>query len=170
MAKSDYPVARRVDISVGPLASTRTKNEESAIQGPRARAHELRGDYFGFCSDARRRYAVQKNGTGPFLSRASDRGISFFIFHRRRRRRTICFAAWRAPVKTGDYRLVMADCRTPKGWWRWRSGHDDAVLPVFLPCENATSENSIFHRGIQDVARYDAVSDKSRKAEILLKR
>lgn len=52
--------------------------------------------------------------------------------------------------------LVMADCRTPKGWWRWRSSRDDAVLPVFHPYENATSENSIFHRGIQDVARYDA--------------
>lgn len=91
-------MARRVAISIGPLASTRTKNEESL-----ARASP-RSDYFGFCSDARRRYAVQKNDTDPFLSRASDRGISFFIFHRRRRRRTICFAAWRAPTKTGGCR------------------------------------------------------------------
>lgn len=36
-AKSDCPVARRVTISVGLLASTRTKNKESPIQGPRAR-------------------------------------------------------------------------------------------------------------------------------------
>lgn len=57
-------MARRVAISIDPLAGTRTKNEES----PRARASP-RSDYFGFCSDARRRYAVQKNGTGPFLAR-----------------------------------------------------------------------------------------------------
>jgi len=45
----------------------------------RARARESTERLFRFLLEARRRYAVQKNGMGPFLSRASDRGISFFI-------------------------------------------------------------------------------------------
>lgn len=127
-------------------------------RGPRARA-TLQSNHFAFCTGARRRYAVQKNGTGPFCLARKIGGISFFIFHRRRRRRTICFAARRAPAKTGDRRSsrLTAACRKDD------DGDDRVVTMRFCPCfihaKTRVPVNSIFHRGIQDVARYDAASD-----------
>lgn len=67
---------------------------------------------------------------GPVLSRASDRGISFFIFHRRRRRRTICFAAWRAPAKTGDCRSSWLTAARRKD----DDGDDRVVTMPFCRC------------------------------------
>jgi len=73
---------------------------------------------------------VQKNGTGPFCLARMIGGISFFIFHRRRRRRTICFAARRAPAKTGDCRSswLTAACRKDD------DGDDRVVTMRFCPC------------------------------------
>lgn len=102
---------------------------------------------------------------GP-VSRASDRRISFFIFHRRRRRRTICFAAWRAPAKTGDCRSSWLTAARRKD----DDGDDRIVTMPFCPCfihaKTRLPRIQFFTGGIQDVARYDAVSDKSRRVEI----
>lgn len=161
---SNYPVAGRVAISVDPLASTRTKNEESPIQTlARAWATER---LFWFLLGRAKALPRAEKWHGPVsVSRVRSGNLVFHLpstktkadnlFHRMARGR-----------KNRRLPLVMADCRTPKGWWRWRSGRDDAVLPVFHPCENATSENWIFHHS----GRYDAVSDKSRKVEISLER
>lgn len=108
-AKSGYPVARRVAISIGPLASTRTKNEESPIQGL------ARGDYFGFCTDARRRYAVQKNGTGPVsVSRVRSGNLVFHLPSTKTKADNLFRRMARARKNRG-LPLVMADYRTPKG-------------------------------------------------------
>jgi len=165
-------VAPGVATSIGPLARVFVRKEETKriYIGVPARARIYGAIISVFCSDARRRNA-EKWHTSPFYTTyARDRRISFFIFHRRRLKRTICFAAHDARPQKPEInaRHSRLAAHTPKGWWRWRSGRDDAVLPVFHPCENATSENTIFHRGIQNVARYEATLaswDKSREKE-----
>lgn len=133
-------VAPRVAISIDPLAATRTKNEEKLSRSLRAREAIISV----FAPNAQRRYVAQKNSTGP--SRALDRGISFFIFRRTKTEANNLFR--RAPAKTGGRPPSWPTAARPERTTMTVTiGRDGAIPPVFRPCENATSENSIFHRG-----------------------
>jgi hypothetical protein len=109
-----------------------------------AREREKEGSSlgFGFCSGARD--AGKWRGDRAAVSRPRAGGISFFTL--RRPAATICFAAERASAKSGHYRSSW-----PTGA---RRKDDDGGRVVTMrlcrillrSCENATSENPIFHR------------------------